>query len=37
MSQPHKDHLLPQAETTCGSLLQELQVQINSINEYLIK
>ncbi|KAI5444781.1 hypothetical protein KIW84_013164 [Lathyrus oleraceus] len=33
MSQPHKDHLLPQAETTCGSLLQELQIIWHEVGE----
>lgn len=39
MHKPHNDHPLPQAETTCGSLLQELQVQTNflcNFNEYLV-
>jgi len=37
MHKPHNDHPLPQAETTCGSLLQELQVKTNfSCNEYLV-
>ncbi|CAK8532444.1 unnamed protein product [Lathyrus sativus] len=33
MYQLHKDRLLPQAETTCGSLLQELQIIWHEVGE----
>ncbi|CAI8585216.1 unnamed protein product [Vicia faba] len=33
MSQPHNDHLLPQAETTCGLLIQELQTIWHEVGE----
>ncbi|AES75903.2 putative microtubule-associated protein, MAP65/Ase1/PRC1 [Medicago truncatula] len=33
MHKPHNDHPLPQAETTCGSLLQELQIIWHEVGE----